>query len=211
MSLHSLRREYARAALLESRSPNDPWTLFDRWFRARIRLRGHDPNAVALSTADRSGRPSSRMVLLKRWDERGFVFATNYESRKGRELVARPHAALLFYWPELERQVRIEGRVSRASAAESDAIFGARPRTARIAANISPQSRVLAGRRTLELAFALGEAALRGVDVTRPAHWGALRLRPVAFEFWQGRANRLHDRLRYLRVGGRWRRERLAP
>jgi pyridoxamine 5'-phosphate oxidase len=167
-------------------------------------------DAVALATATSDGAPSVRMVLLKSADDRGFVFVSNYESRKGRELAENPRAALLFYWPELGRQVRVEGTVERVSDAESDAYFATRPRGAQLAANASRQSEPLDSREALEARFAELDAAHPG-EVPRPPHWGGYRLVPDTFEFWEHRDNRLHDRLRYRLDGERWATERLAP
>jgi pyridoxamine 5'-phosphate oxidase len=211
MALHLRRSEYALDSLVESRAPREPLRLFDAWYRRALALDGPDRNAVVLATADRRGRPSARMVLLKDWNADGFVFGTNYRSRKGREIAANPEAALLFYWPEIERQVRIEGRVLRVEAGASDAIFAARPRLSRLGAVASPQSRVIPGRAVLERNLARLVRDHDGLDVGRPPHWGGYRLEPRVFEFWQGRPNRLHDRLRYRRRGRAWTRERLAP
>jgi pyridoxamine 5'-phosphate oxidase len=166
---------------------------------------------MTLATADGRGRPDARTVLLKSFDARGFVFATNYESRKGREIEANPYATLLFYFPALEQQIRIEGRIARVSAAESDEIFMARPRGSRIGAMASPQSRVIASRKVVENRVAALEKELASVEITRPAHWGGYRVKPRVIEFWQGRENRLHDRLRYTKTPRGWTRVRLAP
>jgi pyridoxamine 5'-phosphate oxidase len=170
-----------------------------------------EPHAMVLATADAAGAPSARVVLLRGWDERGFVFFTNYESRKGVELAARPRGTLLFYWPELERQVRIEGEARTLPAAESDAYFARRPRGHRLGAWASPQSRPLPDRAALERAMAEADARFGDDEVPRPPYWGGYRLTPERFEFWQGRPNRVHDRLRYQRSGAGWARDRLAP
>jgi pyridoxamine 5'-phosphate oxidase len=187
----------------------DPLRQFARWFEEAGEAGIRAPEAMAAATATRDGRPSVRMVLLKGFDARGFVFFTGYESRKGQELAENPRAALLFYWDPLGRQVRIEGPVERVDEAESEAYFRSRPRGARISASVSPQSRVVESRAVLEERAAELEAA--GGEVPRPPTWGGLRVRPETYEFWQHRANRLHDRLRYRRVGGDWILERLAP
>jgi pyridoxamine 5'-phosphate oxidase len=187
----------------------DPLRQFAAWFEEAGAAGVRAPEAMALATAAADGRPSVRMVLLKGFDERGFVFFTGYESRKGAELSANARAALLFYWDPLGRQVRIEGPVERVSEAESDAYFASRPRGAQISASVSPQSRVVASRAALEAAAAELEA--RGGELPRPPAWGGFRVVPETYEFWQHRANRLHDRLRYSRDGEGWKLERLAP
>jgi len=187
----------------------DPLRQFAAWFEEAGTAGVRAPEAMAIATAAADGRPSVRMVLLKGFDERGFVFFTGYESRKGAELEANPHAALLFYWDPLGRQVRIEGPVERVPEAESDAYFASRPRGAQISASVSPQSRVVESRASLEARAAELEA--RGGELSRPPAWGGFRLAPETYEFWQHRANRLHDRLRYSREGDGWRIERLGP
>jgi pyridoxamine 5'-phosphate oxidase len=195
--------------LTESDSDADPFRQFTRWFD-EIRTREPEPFAMALATTTREGQPSARMVLLKGVDERGFIFFTNYRSRKGREIGQTGRASLLFYWPSVEREVRIDGGVERVSDAESDAYFATRPLESRWSAAASPQSETVSGREELE-ALVRDVRARHGDDVPRPAWWGGYRLIPSEFEFWQGRANRLHDRLRYRRAAGGWRRDRLAP
>jgi pyridoxamine 5'-phosphate oxidase len=197
--------------LSEATVEHDPIAQFARWYDDARAVERPLPHAVALATATRSGRPSLRMVLLKDFDARGFVFFTNYRSRKGHELAGNPHASLLFYWGTLERQVRIEGRVTRVSRRESDDYFKTRPRGSQVGAWASPQSAVLVDRPDLDRRFAT--AAVKYPDhVPRPAQWGGYRLAPVQIEFWQGREDRLHDRLCFtLGRTGRWRLERLAP
>jgi pyridoxamine 5'-phosphate oxidase len=193
----------------EAGADPDPLRQFAVWFEEAGAAGVRAPEAMALATAAADGSPSVRMVLLKGFDERGFVFFTGYESRKGAELEANPRAALLFYWDPLGRQVRIEGPVERVPEQESDAYFRTRPRGAQISASVSPQSRVVESRASLEALAAELEA--RGGELPRPAAWGGFRLAPETYEFWQHRANRLHDRLRYRRDGNDWKIERLAP
>jgi pyridoxamine 5'-phosphate oxidase len=195
--------------LEEAELDSDPLRQFAAWFEDAGAAGVRAPEAMALATATADGGPSVRMVLMKGFDERGFVFFTGYESRKGAELSANSRAALLFYWDPLGRQVRIEGPVERVAEAESDAYFASRPRGAQISATVSPQSRVVESRARLEAAAAELEA--RGGGLRRPPAWGGFRVAPESYEFWQHRANRLHDRLRYRRDGGAWTIERLGP
>ena len=204
-----MRREYTREALAEADVDADPVVQFGRWFEQAERAGLLEPTAMTLATATPDGRPSARMVLLRGFDERGFCFYTNYESRKGVELAANPRAALVFWWGELERQVRIEGRVEPTSRSESEAYFHSRPPGSQLSAAASPQSRVIDGRATLERRVA--ELAAGTGQVPLPDFWGGYRLAHEVVEFWQGRPNRLHDRLRYRRAAGGWKIERLAP
>jgi pyridoxamine 5'-phosphate oxidase len=208
--LAALRKSYELAELDESASLGDPSRQFAGWLEQAIAAQLPEPNAMTLATVGADGRPSTRIVLVKGCDERGLVWYTNYESRKGRELAAHPAAALQFHWVELERVVRIEGQVEKVSAEESDAYFASRPLDSRIGAWASPQSQVIASRATLVVNAARYGAQFM-LKPPRPAHWGGYRLRPEVWEFWQGRKSRLHDRLRYRLDRGTWLRERLAP
>ena len=209
--LAHLRKSYERAELDETRSASTPLQQFERWLHEAIAAELPEPTAMTLATVGADGRPSTRVVLLKRADARGFVWYTNYESRKAQELAVNPRAALQFHWVELERVVRIEGRVEKTDAEDSDAYYRTRPLDSRIGAWASPQSRVIASRVVL-----VAEAARIGakflLDPPRPPHWGGYLLVADTFEFWQGRRSRLHDRLRYtLQADGAWLRQRLAP
>ena len=206
-----MRREYAREGLSEADVDADPVVQFGRWFEQAEQEGLLEPHAMTLATATPDGRPSARMVLLRGFDQRGFCFYTNYQSRKGDELAANPRAALVFWWDKLERQVRIEGRVERTSRAESEAYFSSRPPGSQLSAAASPQSRVIDGRATLERRVTELATGQRDGQVPLPEFWGGYRLAHEVVEFWQGRPNRLHDRLRYRRAGSGWKLERLAP
>jgi len=210
VSIAALRREYRGESLNESDLAADPFVQFQIWFDEALRAELPMPNAMTLATVGADGKPSARIVLLKGIDHNGFVFYTNYHSRKGLELAADPRAALVFHWTDLEREVRIEGTADKVSAAESDEYFASRPLPSRHAAIASPQSEMVGSRAELEQKFAAAQDH-HGDLPQRPPHWGGYRLRPVAVEFWQGRPNRLHDRLLYTRDGERWSIRRLAP
>jgi pyridoxamine 5'-phosphate oxidase len=206
------RISYELGELDEASVAPDPYAQFRLWFaQAEATPEITEPAAVAVATADRAGRPSVRIVLLRGEDERGFVFFTNFESRKGRELDANPNASMLFFWDRLQRQVRIDGRVERVDAPESDAYFARRPRGHRLSAWASPQSNVVSDRADLDRRFAEQDARFADVEVPRPPFWGGYRVVPETFEFWQGRRNRVHDRIVYVRTETGWRIERIAP
>jgi pyridoxamine 5'-phosphate oxidase len=211
-SAADLRLNYTRGGLLESEAGDDPFALFRQWFTQAIAAELPEPNAMTLTTVTPEGRPSARMVLLKGFDGESFVFYTNYRSEKGQHLAANPWAALVFWWAELERQVRIEGMVERVSGAESDAYFHSRPMGSRLGAWASPQSEIVRDRAHLETRLQALEAEYCDRTIPRPPHWGGFRVIPDRIEFWQGRPSRLHDRLRYQRQeDGSWQRDRLAP
>jgi pyridoxamine 5'-phosphate oxidase len=211
--LADMRRNYAREGLTEAQAPEEPFALFHRWFNEAIETEQPpvEANAMTLATVDADGRPHCRVLLLKGLDAQGFTFFTNYESAKGQQMDARPFAAMTFFWPTLERQVRIEGRVSKVSPQESDAYFQVRPLGSRLGAWASPQSRVIADREELEGLLKATEARFLDTQPDCPEHWGGYRLVPDRIEFWQGRPSRLHDRLNYRVAEGEWQRERLAP
>ncbi len=212
-NLADMRRDYTRDGLSEEQAPDEPFVLFRQWFAEAVETEQApvEPNAMTLATVDAAGRPHCRVLLLKGLDARGFTFFTNYDSAKGEQLAAQPFAAMTFFWPGLERQVRIEGRVERVSLQESDAYFQVRPLGSRIGAWASPQSRVISGRAQLDSLLAETERRFLEVAPHCPEHWGGYRLLPDNIEFWQGRSSRLHDRLNYRLAGSAWQRERLAP
>jgi pyridoxamine 5'-phosphate oxidase len=212
MPLADLRKDYSLAGLMEKDLAKDPFRQFEKWFQEAEAAKIAEPNATVLATANRDGQPSARTVLLKGLDGRGFVFYSNYESRKGRELEVNPRATLLFPWVALERQVIVEGTVTKVAREESEAYFHSRPQTSQLSAWASVQSSVVSGRKVIDEAMKEMEKKYAGQVVPLPAHWGGWRLAPETVEFWQGRRSRLHDRLRYRRgKDGGWTVERLAP
>ncbi|MAQ53018.1 MAG: pyridoxamine 5'-phosphate oxidase [Pseudomonas sp.] len=210
-SIADLRRDYTRDGLTETQAPAEPFALFGEWFAQAVEVESTEANAMMLATVDGEGQPHLRTLLLKGFDERGFVFFTNYQSAKGQQLANSPAAAMTFWWHDLERQVRIEGQVEQTSAEESDAYFHSRPAGSRLGAWASPQSQVIDSREGLEQRLGAVQQQYADTDAPRPPHWGGYRLVPTLVEFWQGRPSRLHDRLCYRLVEGSWVRERLAP
>jgi pyridoxamine 5'-phosphate oxidase len=208
--LQDLRKDYALGGLLEEELEADPFSQFRLWFQQAQEAKGHEPNAMTVATCGADGEPAARTVLLKALDH-GFIFYTNYESGKGSDLAENPRAELLFFWPEVERQVRIHGTVERLTREESAAYFHSRPRGNQLGAAVSPQSRVVPSRQALEEQFAALDASIGDGEVPLPDYWGGYRVIPTWVEFWQGRRSRLHDRLRFVRADDGWRVERLAP
>jgi pyridoxamine 5'-phosphate oxidase len=210
-AIADLRQDYRQAALLESEADPNPIAQFQSWFAAAVAAQLPEPNAMTIATATPDGIPSARIVLLKDVDDRGFVFFTNYHSHKGQELTNNPQAAIVFLWTELERQVRIQGRVEKIAPAESDEYFYSRPPGSRLGAWASNQSEVVADRSVLDQQLADLEAKYANQEIPRPEHWGGFRVMPTMIEFWQGRSSRLHDRLRYRSIDGTWVLDRLSP
>jgi len=211
MTIADIRTEYRRQSLAEQDVAADPIAQFTKWFEEAVNAAVIEPNAMCLATATPDAYPSARMVLLKGFDARGFVFYTDYRSRKGQELADNPHASLCFFWGELERQVRINGAVQRISRVESDAYFQSRPLSSRVGAWTSHQSMVLTDRSALEQQLAANEERFASGDVPLPEHWGGFRIIPEELEFWQGRESRLHDRIQFRREAGVWVKRRLSP
>jgi pyridoxamine 5'-phosphate oxidase len=210
-SLQNLRQDYRAATLSEQEVDKNPIAQFATWFTDALSSKIYEPNVMTLATADHSGKPSARIVLLKGFDENGFTFYTNYNSHKGRELLENPHAALVFFWAELERQVRIEGTVTKVDPQLSDQYFHSRPFGSQIGAVASPQSTVITKRDLLEDKVNELTAAFKDKEIPRPDHWGGYLVKPSLIEFWQGRPSRLHDRINYEFVDGAWVINRLAP
>ncbi len=212
LDIANIRKDYKLQSFDESDCADNPFTQFEAWWNQAIESEIDEVNAMTLATASKTGLPSARIVLLKDYSEKGFVFYTNYNSYKGRELEENPHAALVFFWKELERQVRIQGLVEKVPASESDVYFQQRPVGSRIGAWASPQSAVIANRSILENEVLLFENKFKETAIPRPQHWGGYVVKPTAIEFWQGRSSRLHDRIQYtLQPGGSWKKVRLAP
>ncbi|MFH1120944.1 MAG: pyridoxamine 5'-phosphate oxidase [Bacteroidota bacterium] len=211
MNLTDHREEYIKHTLDEKDTGNDPVIFFKNWLEEAIRGNVPEPTAMSVSTVSDSGRPSSRIVLLKGIEEDKFLFYTNYNSDKGKQISSNPRVALLFFWPGVERQVRVEGSVEKILPAESDKYFNSRPPESRIGAVVSPQSEVLKDRHQLEEMYAHVAGKFRTALIMRPGHWGGYAVSPELIEFWQGRAGRMHDRIRFRRVGNGWIKERLAP
>lgn len=207
----AIRKDYQLAALDETHTGPDPLAFFGKWFMEAQAADVAEVNALTLATVDAQNRPHARIVLLKGLDEKGFLFFTNYDSAKGNDLDANPYAALVFFWQELERQVRVEGSVERVSEEESDAYFNSRPEGSKLGAWSSPQSQVIAGREILEQNYKVYEQKYAGGIIPRPKHWGGYRVIPHRIEFWQGRANRMHDRIVFTRSADEWHIVRLAP
>jgi pyridoxamine 5'-phosphate oxidase len=211
-TLQNLRIEYSSSPINESAVDANPISFFGKWFDEAMAAEVREPNAMTLATATRDGIPSARIVLLKGADKNGFSFYSNYLSRKGKELAKNPSACLVFFWPELGRQVRIEGKILKLSKEESEAYFATRPFGSQLGAIVSPQSQVIANREVLDVAYTAYEQKFEGKKIPKPAHWGGYILNPIAIEFWQGRQSRLHDRVKYvLMEKGKWKIERLAP
>jgi len=209
--IQNLRQDYRSASLAESDVDQNPFIQFEKWFKEAVNARLFEPNVMTFATADLAGRPSARILLLKGFDENGFVFFTNYDSKKGKELAENPQAAMVFFWGDLERQVRIEGTITKVDAEESTAYFHSRPKGSQIGATASPQSSVIPNREVLEDRVTVLTEEFSEKEVPRPANWGGYRLKPDLIEFWQGRSSRLHDRINYKAVDGAWIINRLAP
>ncbi len=209
--LQSLRQDYRSATFNETEADKNPIKQFDKWFSAALEAQIYEPNVMTLATADKNGKPNARIVLLKGVDQQGFSFYTNYLSTKGKELKKNPQACLVFFWAELERQVRIEGKVEKLDKETSEAYFHSRPNGSQVSAIVSPQSQVISDRATLERKAEELTETYKDKTIPKPAHWGGYIVKPTSIEFWQGRSNRLHDRIKYDLVNGKWQTSRLAP
>ena len=209
--INTLRHDFSKKSLDEKDVNKNPILQFEKWFKEAVDVKVNEPNAMALSTVDEENKPSSRILLLRNFNDNGFVFYTNYNSRKGEEILLNPKAALLFFWPELERQVRIEGTLIKQSTEESDIYFKTRPRGSKLGAWTSAQSKVVADRKELDDEYSKMSEKFPTDDIPRPVHWGGYLLIPNTIEFWQGRASRLHDRILFTRNNRDWKIERLAP
>jgi pyridoxamine 5'-phosphate oxidase len=209
--INTLRHDFSKQTLDESDVNKSPFLQFEKWFKEAVDAHVNEPNAMTVATASTSGMPAARILLLRNFNENGFVFYSNYVSRKGEEIAANPQCALLFFWPELERQVRIEGILEKQTAEESDIYFNTRPRTSKLGAWTSPQSKVVANRKALDDAYEEMSKQYPTDNVPRPPHWGGYVLKPSSIEFWQGRPSRMHDRILYTAVNSNWKIERLAP
>ncbi len=211
MNIRDIRQEYTLGGMDDSYLQKNPFVLFDSWFREAVDAHINEPSAMALSTLGTDGYPQSRIVLLKGYGDEGFSFFTNYESQKGNALAQHPKASLLFFWPELQRQIRITGNVAKTSVEESEEYFRSRPRGSRLGAWTSEQSQEIPSRKTLEERYDAFDRKFPEDDIPKPPHWGGYRLTPLTFEFWQGRESRLHDRISFRIENGKWKTARLAP
>jgi pyridoxamine 5'-phosphate oxidase len=209
--INSLRHDFSKQTLDEKDVHKNPVIQFSKWFTEAVDAKVNEPNAMTVCTATLDGKPSARILLLRNFDDDGFVFYTNYQSRKGEEIDKNPNAALLFFWPELERQIRIEGILSKQNSEDSDMYFKSRPRTSKLGAWTSAQSKVLASRKVLDEEYEKLSKKFPGEEIPRPEHWGGYILKPFSVEFWQGRPSRLHDRILYTKENDAWKIERLAP
>ncbi|MFA6278393.1 MAG: pyridoxamine 5'-phosphate oxidase [Pedobacter sp.] len=209
--LQNLRQDYSAAELTEKEVDKNPIKQFEKWFSAALDAQLYEPNVMTLATADKTGKPNARIVLLKGVDEQGFSFYTNYLSTKGKELKKNPQACLVFFWAELQRQVRIEGKVEKLDKETSEAYFHSRPQGSQIGAIVSPQSQVISNRTDLEKKVEELTVSYQDKTIPKPAHWGGYIVKPTSIEFWQGRSSRLHDRIKYDLVNGKWQINRLAP
>ncbi len=209
--INTLRHDFAKQTLSKKDVNINPVLQFEKWFKEAVDSQVNEPNAMTVATATADGKPSARILLLRNFNESGFVFYTNYTSRKGTEIKNNPSCALLFFWPELERQVRIEGVLFKQTAFDSDVYFKSRPRTSKLGAWTSQQSHVIANRNVLDEEYQKLSAQFPGEDVPRPQNWGGYTLKPISIEFWQGRPSRLHDRILYTKENNAWKIERLAP